>query len=99
MLQLKQRLESQFGRTHSGEHPSMDASEDIWIMSLNLQGGDYMTMDKEAFSVFPAINLIGSGYGSLGDNVLRYNERKASGLSTGNNIRNEGDMLVSDGQV
>jgi len=54
-------------------------------------------MDREAFSVFPAINLIGSNYRSLSDNIIRYNKRKASGLSIDNNIRNEGDILVSDG--
>jgi len=56
-----------------------------------------MTIDREAFSIFSAINLIGSSYRSLSDNIIRYNKRKASGLSIDDNIRNEGNILVSDG--
>jgi len=54
-------------------------------------------MNREAFLIFLAINLISSSYRSLSDNIIRYNKRKASDLSIDNNIRNEGNILVSDG--
>ena len=89
MLELKRRLESQFGRPRSGEHPIKNASEDIWTMALNLVQRDFRYMDKEVFSAYLATNLTASGYDSLSDNVLRYNEKMASGVTMDDAIPTE----------
>jgi len=44
-------------------------------MLLDLLRGSFITIDKEAFSIYIATNLINSSYRSPSGNILKYNER------------------------
>ena len=93
MLELKQRLEAQFGKPRSGDHLPKDASEDIWIMALDLRRGDLEKIDTEQFSAWLATDLIYNGYQNLGENVLTYNSKIDSGLSVDDNTPDEGEHI------
>ena len=98
---LKIKLEGYFGRKYSGEHPPKEASEDIWTMAMDLSTRDFKDIQKEEFSAYLAINLKSEGYKDLAENITRYNQRLATGLTLDNddiNVEEDNNSLDNTNQ-
>lgn len=72
-LRVKTILEQTFGRRYPGRHPPKQASEDIWLMALEVARTTFPVGTTDNFSAFPAVNLRQSGLDSLGENIQTYN--------------------------
>ena len=97
MQKLKQKVDGQFGKIRSTNHPPNDASEDLWHMAKDLARLDFKQKDGEVFSASEAHNLIALGYQCLGENVLKYNEKIASGLGIPDDLDDQDDLARPEG--